>query len=95
MNELKVGGRVRIRDWDDMEREFGLNGLGVIRCENMFTLGMRRLCGREGIVTTIRPGVVETDIPDVSPYTLSANMLERLQPPHKKDGNIIYLPHSL
>lgn len=91
MRKFKVGDRVRIRDWDDMEREFGLNAFGVIQCENLFTPGMRCLCGREGSVTAIRPGAVETDIPDVGPYTLSADMLERLQPPHKKDGNIIYL----
>lgn len=95
MIKLKAGDRVRIRDWDDMEREFGLNAYGAIQCENLFTPKMRRLCGQEGRVTAIRTGVVETDIPDVYPYTLSADMLERIRPPHKKDGNIIYLPHSL
>ena len=44
--EFKVGDRVIIRDWDDMEKEFGLNSLGSIKCKCGFTADMKKLCGK-------------------------------------------------
>lgn len=45
--EFKVGDHLRIRQWEDMEAEFGLNRSGDIPCEATFTQYMRKLCGRE------------------------------------------------
>lgn len=44
--EFKVGDRVVIRDWDDMEKEFGLNCMGSIKCQFSFTTEMKKLCGQ-------------------------------------------------
>lgn len=44
---FKVGDRVRIRDWDDMEREYGTDSDGDIKVPDVgFGRCMRHLCGR-------------------------------------------------
>ena len=44
---FKVGDRVRIRDWDDMKREYGTDSDGDINLPNVvFSRCMRHLCGR-------------------------------------------------
>lgn len=43
--KFKVGELVRIRQWDDMEKEFGTNDIGNILCENGFIKEMYPLCG--------------------------------------------------
>lgn len=40
-----VGDVVRIREWDDMESEFGLRFGQDIKCTNTFVGGMRQSCG--------------------------------------------------
>ena len=52
MNErtFKSGDIVRIRQWDDMEREFGLNAYDYIDCKFCFSKQMRELCGLDGLV---------------------------------------------
>lgn len=52
----QVGDLVAIRDWDDMEEEFGLNEYESIKCEFNFTEAMRSLCGREFTITKIEYG---------------------------------------
>lgn len=43
-----VGDVVRIRDWDDMAREYGLRYDGFIECPKcVFNTEMRRYCGRQ------------------------------------------------
>lgn len=41
-----VGDKVRVRAWDDMEKEFGLDANGNIKCRCWFTEQMRDLCGK-------------------------------------------------
>ena len=49
--EFKVGDKVRIRQWDDMENEFGLDDDGDIKtCPNCFVKLMSCLCGKEAII---------------------------------------------
>lgn len=46
--DIKVGDRLRIRQWGDMEHEFGLDSDGNISCDASFTGTMRddfHLCG--------------------------------------------------
>lgn len=43
--EFHEGDLVRIRDWDDMEIEFGLNNHGSIACRFSFTEAMASYCG--------------------------------------------------
>lgn len=51
---FKVGDRVRIRDWDDMEREYGLDNKGSINKHNpTFVKTMRCLCGKYATISAI------------------------------------------
>lgn len=51
---FKVGDRVRIRDWDDMEREYGTDFEGDIRIPSqIFSRNMRHLCGRYATIKDI------------------------------------------
>ena len=43
-DRYEVGDKVFIRDWDDMEREFGIGGADGINCECGFTKGMKKFC---------------------------------------------------
>lgn len=43
---FKVGDKVRVREWDDMEKEFGLDDYGHIKCMSSFTREMKRFCGK-------------------------------------------------
>ena len=45
--KYKPGDRVRIRDWDDMAAEYGLDEYESIKIPCSFTDEMRTLCGRE------------------------------------------------
>ena len=47
---FKSGDVVRIRQWDDMEREFGLNCFDGINCKFGFLQHMRELCGLDGLI---------------------------------------------
>ena len=42
---FSVGDVVRIREWEDMESEFGLDHDGDIDCTGMFVTTMRESCG--------------------------------------------------
>lgn len=48
--ELQNGDLVRIREWDDMVDEFGIDSMGDIKSDPYFVVGMRELCGREFVV---------------------------------------------
>lgn len=47
-----VGDRVRIRDWDDMASEFGMDEDSKIPCKYIFTQAMRVFCGQEYTILT-------------------------------------------
>ena len=44
--KFKVGELVRIRQWDDMVKEFGTRSTGSVNCRCLFTKGMKPLCGK-------------------------------------------------
>ena len=49
MNNCKkfnVGDLVKIRQWDDMQKEFGLTMGGLISCQCCFIDVMKPLCGK-------------------------------------------------
>ena len=48
---VKEGNIIKIRQWDDMEEEYGLVDTGSINCECAFTNNMRSLCGSEIKIT--------------------------------------------
>lgn len=82
---FKVGDRVRIRQWDDMKREFGLDPDGDIDCGPCFTWFMRDagLCGRTATIIDIDSnGYVGLDFDDKSGeinWCYSIGMLEPLE----------------
>lgn len=43
--KIKVGDKIRIREWDDMAQEFGINEDGDIKTKCFFTRRMKRFCG--------------------------------------------------
>lgn len=51
MNKFKVGDKVIVRSWDDMEKEYGLDGCGSIDLGFGFVEEMREFCGK---VVTIK-----------------------------------------
>lgn len=53
MQEFQVGDIVRIREWDDMEDEFGVDSYGSIRCNGNFIADMRYLCGLESKIVSM------------------------------------------
>ena len=56
MSKFNIGDYVKIREWDDMEREFGLNDSGHIDCKFLFIKEMRRLCGQKFTIKDISNG---------------------------------------
>lgn len=48
--KFKKGDIVRIRQWDDMEKEFGLNFWGSIRCAYSFSTPMKAFCGKKAVI---------------------------------------------
>lgn len=49
MRSYKVGDVVQIREWDDMEREFGLNAFGI-KTRLCFINGMRQFCSKQFLI---------------------------------------------
>lgn len=51
---IPVGTRCRVRGWDELEAEFGLNSFGNCDCDAVFTDEMRVLGGLEFTVKSCR-----------------------------------------
>ena len=49
--KYKVGDRVRVRDWDDMKKEYGLDRDGDINIRPCFATGMKKFCGKIVTIT--------------------------------------------
>lgn len=54
--EYKVGDKVIIREWDDMEREFGVDSSGDIKAACCFVKPMRDYCGKKMTIGGITCG---------------------------------------
>ena len=49
---IKEGNIIKIRQWEDMEEEYGYSSLeNAIMCEHLFTDFMEELCGKEFKIT--------------------------------------------
>lgn len=57
--EIKVGDKVKIRTWESMEKEFGLDDDGCIKTKDYFVTNMRKFCGQTVTVKEIKDGFYE------------------------------------
>ena len=79
---VKEGNIIKIRQWDDMEEEYGLIGIDSINCECAFTDDMRNLCGSE---IKINKKMVEDFkkykyfFADSKTYSISTDMIEYIK----------------
>ena len=79
---IKEGNIIKIRQWDDMEEEYGLIGIDSINCECAFTDNMRNLCGSE---IKINEKMVEDFkkykyfFADSKTYSISTDMIEYIK----------------
>ena len=79
---IKEGNVIKIRQWDDMEEEYGLIGIDSINCECAFTDNMRNLCGSE---IKINEKMVEDFkkykyfFADSKTYSISTDMIEYIK----------------
>lgn len=80
---MKIGDRVKIREWDDMEKEFGLNALGDINCNRFFTKSMCYLCGTTHTVKEVDE-TGDTTVVDV--WHISDDMVEIIAGPSLSDS---------
>mgnify|MGYP003375726429 CR=1 FL=1 len=76
----KAGDWVRIRRWEDMKEEFGVDEYGDIKCDLTFVDTMKPLCGLKAIVKDIRGDHIVLHFPDArgedTNWGYSADMLE-------------------
>lgn len=70
----KVGDRVRIKSWEQMEKEYGLDAAGDIKCKCAFVKSMRKYCGSTLTISEI----ASADTMDMqgSMYSFSTDMIE-------------------
>ena len=52
---------VKLKTWDEMEEEYGLDSYGNIKCEDTFTRDMKLLAGTEIKVYKDHKGNLRTD----------------------------------
>lgn len=66
MGTYEVGDHVIVREWDDMEREFGLDAYGDIAVDCSFVKDMSNLCGKEAVIIKIKGEVLYLDFIDIN-----------------------------
>lgn len=82
--QIQVGDRIRFRDWDDMEHEFGIKRSGNINALFTFTCDMKYLCGQFGTVELIEyvpeGPMFKITLDDSSPvnWNISRDMIEKI-----------------
>ena len=82
LEDIRVGDRVRFRQWDDMAEEFGFEDEegNRIDCLLTFTDAMRFLCGMTFTVSEVDYSseriFFEEEFPDGRNWYISADMLE-------------------
>lgn len=48
--EFKIGDRVVVKSWEEMEAEYGVGTGGSIACRCSFPKNMKNFCGEEGVI---------------------------------------------
>lgn len=81
---FKVGDRVIVKSWEQMEAEFGLNHQGNIACLYTFTQDMKCFCGKCATISYARGELIMPTFDDVcgecegyeDQFNFSSDMLE-------------------
>lgn len=85
ISDIHPGDRLRIRQWDDMKAEFGLNNYRNIACTCIFTEEMRDICGKEFEVDDVGRSeifpVITEETTYFSSWHISADMVEPADQP--------------
>lgn len=83
MSNFDIGDVCRIRSWESMEAEFGIDQWGAIACQFSFTEEMKYLCGARFTISRITEGIKYHSIEGIErgtlgyrDYLISADMLE-------------------
>lgn len=90
--KFNVGDRVRIKSWEKMEKEFGLNYHGSIKCISSFISAMKHLCGKTATITRINDVAVRLDFDNVDGdtcWSYSTDMIELAN-----DEKIVIIRHN-
>ena len=96
--EFKVGDRVRIKSWEQMEKEFGKNSCEEINCNPTFIECMSYLCGRTASIVKINGEAVKltdwSDSEDTARWSFSTDMIElvdtsKLSKSDLQEGDIV------
>lgn len=78
-----LGNRVTIRQWDDMESEFGLDEHGNINVPKLFTKPMKKYCGQTLPIVYVRhytSSKFDSYYLDYSSNIFSSPMFEQSKP---------------
>lgn len=78
-----LGNEVTIRQWDDMESEFGLDEFGDIKVPKFFTKSMKQYCGQTLPIVNVRhyaPPKFDSYYLDDSSNIFSSPMFEQSKP---------------
>ena len=78
--KYKVGDKVRVRKWDDMVKEFGVDGDGDIDCNShtCFIKSMKGLCGKEFVVEEVEANSYYLGY-EAGDYDFTDEMLETVE----------------
>ena len=77
MSEFKIGDILKIREWDDMAEEYGINRHGNIACDLVFIRGMKYMCGEIFTLRKIDAGGRYHSQEGIEKgYSISKDMLE-------------------
>ena len=89
--EFNIGDRCRIRQWDDMEQEFGvIDESGTIDIEFGFTKGMKRLCGKEFTVESVKKRRFHSvEEVEEGRWSISADMLELIEE-EEEESSVVF-----
>jgi hypothetical protein len=71
---FKIGDKVRIKSWEQMKDDFGLDKKFNIKCRYIFTNEMRYLCGSRIIIEEVdyNRGLIQV----VDNFNISFDMIE-------------------
>lgn len=79
---FKKGDKVRVRKWEDMEKEFGKYGNGNLKTIPPFFQEMRTLCGKVSVIDSTNEKGMYSLI-EFEEWTFSDSMLEPVEPKYK------------